>query len=158
MGGKGSGRTGGAKTSPMAKIQAKINRSKRDIKPSPTDAVAIDLRDDPEVERRMSQMGLPPPTTWQEAKTREQVKAEIYRTLAAATELQRMRSTLVPRETVGEAVDLMRDSIQRHVDRIPRAIADAMDVQPAIRAQIVTAGEIAVREALGAAIQEARGK
>ena len=145
------------KTTPVAAVASRANARK----PRGTRAVAdlpATIGDDPEVERRMREIAVGEPSTWQEARIREQTRAEIYRTIAASVELQRIRSSLVPREQVQEAADRMRDALQVHVERIPRAIIDLIDVPPAIKATVLAAAETSVRDAFAAAIAAARTK
>lgn len=151
------GRPKGQTASPAATVQAKRNRAKAELRKADVEIVTV-VGDDPEVDRRMADMGLPAPSTWQEARIREQTRAEIYRTIAASVELQRTRGLLVPRDQVTESADRMRDTLQSHVERIPRHTIDALDLPPAIKAQVHTACEASVRLAFAEAIAEARKK
>jgi hypothetical protein len=120
---------------------------------------ASEIGDDPEVTRRMQALKLPEPSTWAEAKTMEQTRAEICRTIAASIELAERRASVVPSARVGEAVDLMRDTIQRHIERVPRMTADGVPAAPpAMRQQIQDACTAAIREALTNAIHEAQSR
>jgi hypothetical protein len=114
-----------------------------------------DLSDHPEVERRMTALRLPEPLTWQEARLREQTKAEIYRTLQASVLLQQERGKLVSRSEMQAAVELMRDTIYRAMQRVPQASARRVDARPAVRAKIKDAVDAEVREAFARAIAEA---
>lgn len=117
--------------------------------------VVQDLKDHPEVEKRIKALRLPAPETWQEARVREQTKAEIYRTLQASVLLQRERGHLVARSEMQAAVELMRDTIYRAMQRVPQASARRVDARPAVRAAIKEAVEAEVRDAFARAIAEA---
>ncbi len=123
-----------------------------------TSAIAGDIGDDPEVEKRIKRLGLPAPKTWAEAKVMEQTRAEIYRTISASVQLKEARRVLVHREELDHAAELVRDILHRHLERVPRQVADSVEARPEIRAQVRTAAEDAIAGAFAEAINEASGK
>lgn len=140
--------------SPAKRASAAKNRKRGKEK---ADATDLAISQDAEVEARIAAYGLPDPTSWQEAKIKEQTRAEAYRTMGAAAELARMRGALVRREAMDEALEALRDALHRHCQAIPRAAADRLrEIPPALRASVVEAIEQALSDAFAAAISEAR--
>jgi hypothetical protein len=148
------GQRGRRSSSPAQQAQARKARVGKGAGSTAEPAEAV-VGDDPEVERRMAAIRVPEPQTWQEARIREQTKAEIYRTLVAASQLKQERRDLVPRKEVAAAAEAVRDMVQRHLEQVPRLVADSLDLAPALRAQIVVEVGNRIRLALAQAISEA---
>ena len=114
---------------------------------------------DPEVERRMAEfMALcGKPDKWTDAKTMEQTRAEITRTLTAVAVLAKERGDMVPRGTVQQATEALRDCFQRGFDGHPKRVADRLtEYPPAFRAAVAEAVAADQADTFAAIINEAR--
>jgi hypothetical protein len=149
-----AGQRGRSQSTPAQAAAARRAARKRPASAEPLGEIG----EDPEVQRRMDDIGLGQPTTWAEAKIREQTRAEIYRTLAAAAQLAEARRTLVPASDVPTAVQAALDQINQEAERLPRQLAEAMTglVSPTVSAQLVTECSNLLRLAFARAIDTAR--
>lgn len=92
---------------------------------------------------------------WPDAKTYEQVKAEIIKTAVAQLLLAEQRGRLVDRGEVRKAARGMRDAIERQLREVPRRVADAVPLTNEQKGQILAACKIQIDAALDAAQAEA---
>ena len=93
---------------------------------------------------------------WPDAKTYEQVKAEIIKTAVAQLALAEQRGRLVDRKEVRDAARLMKDRIERHLQEVPRAVADKVPLTLEQKGQVSAACKSAIDAALDAALEEAK--